>query len=253
VPIALIPLNPPLPIPLDTPGDRRTIWLRPTITFFLSVLIVGSCYLFSGNALNLIFGSVLLAVFIVIPPSASAGQMPGALLIGLSAVLGIALGWLAPVFAGVISARQWYQCGLVMGTLLVPISAVAYLVAILTRSRPAGIAIVTVTTLAWLSFPIWLAVPLTGSQLNWSTRLHPLFAINHVLNSLGIWTEQQRAYSLTTFGQDVQYQMPRSIWPVVLFQCGITIGAWLICFACSRIAPRSINQIDTDASIVNTR
>jgi hypothetical protein len=42
-----------------------------------------------------------------------------------------------------------------------------------------------------------------------------MMSINGILKDLGDWTEQPIAYYLTTLGQDVQYRMPTSAWPMI--------------------------------------
>jgi hypothetical protein len=86
--------------------------------------------------------------------------------------------------------------------------------------RPtASAAVVTIFSLLWLTWPIWLSGHFKGyaeetltSQLVWA---HPLFAMNAVL--FDQWDRYQIMYStLSSLNQDVPYNIPGSIWPAVL-------------------------------------
>jgi hypothetical protein len=85
---------------------------------------------------------------------------------------------------------------------------------------------VSIAGLCWITWPVWLSVPLEGKKLVWSVAIQPLFAVNAAVQSLGLWVEQPLAYQLTSFGQDVQFRMPRSVWPAVLFHGGVAIVTW---------------------------
>jgi hypothetical protein len=82
--------------------------------------------------------------------------------------------------------------------------------------------------LAWVSWPVWLSDPLSGKTLVWSVALQPLFAVNSAVPDLGNWVDQPMAYQLTSFGQDVLYQMPKSVWPAVLFHGMIGLVTWTV-------------------------
>jgi hypothetical protein len=160
-------------------------------------------------------------VVLLVPPAAAiAGRGPGGGLMGTMIGLGIGGVWLLPVFRDVMSCGQWALCVGIVLSLAVLVEAVVRLILVVASPLTAS-ATVTLLGLAWLTWPIWLATWLAGASLRWSVALHPLFAINHVVANLGIWTEQQVAYNLTTLGQDVSYQLPRSAWPVIGFQLGL--------------------------------
>jgi hypothetical protein len=121
----------------------------------------------------------------------------------------------ASIWNGSITSWQWTQCELVLGTFLL---GIAFFVRLLIRvgcDQIVASAIVTLLVLAWLTAPVWLSVPLQGCQLHYSVAVHPLFVLNGIVPQLGIWTEQQVAYGLTSMGQDVQYALPGSPWLAV--------------------------------------
>ena len=211
------------------------------------------CYFIAGNSLDLFIGSAILCVLITPPLSAFAGRLPGAVLISFGIAVGCGSAWLIPVFSHAITIQQWITCVGVNLTLLLEIAMVVRLLILLRIPPTASSALVLLLAIGWLTWPIWLSNWLSGSQLRLSIALHPLFVMNHMVDHLGIWTEQQRAYSLTSLGQDVQYQLPTSALPVIGFQLGIALLALIGCWLCKRIAPRSMNQIETDASAIKTR
>lgn len=235
------------------PGEPMRSVAMPTLALVLSGILGICCYLLAGNTLDLFIGGVFFAALLTPPLSAFAGRLPGGIGISIAISIGIGCSWLMPVFSDVIGFGQFAMCLLVLLTFAVMLMATVELLIQLGCSPIASSAIVVVASLAWLAWPIWLSTSLSGSQLHLSVLLHPLFVINHIVDNLGIWTEQQRAYGLTNLGQDVQYQMPTSALPGIAVQCGIAGLASIICLACSRIAPRSMNQIDTDANAAKAR
>jgi hypothetical protein len=239
--------------PPHLPGSRlKTIPLL--ILSFLAGLLAGfTCYLLSGNSLQLFVGGLLLLPILVPPCSARVGRLPVTCLSAILVSLGISTVWCLSVFEHFISFGQWAVCLLILSTFVLELTVGSLLLQRLKFSSVAASALITVAGLAWLSWPIWLSGSLAGEHLEWSVRLDPLFALNHVVANLGVWTEQPVAYQLTTLGQDVQYQLPTSAWPVIGSQLGVGIGCWGLMFCISRIANRSINQIDTEASAIISR
>ncbi len=99
-------------------------------------------------------------------------------------------------------------------------------------------AIVTIAAWLWLGFPIWLG-PTMGTRgwdaPTWLTAIHPLFAMNHAVIELGIWTQQPVAYQLTPFGQDVSYALPRSLWPFLVTHLLLAFATLAFASACRRL------------------
>jgi len=198
----------------------------PIILGFVLGLLVGMlCYSITGNSLDLFIGGVFFTALLVPPCSAIAGRSPGAWGCVVAIALGIGCSWLMPVHAEMVTVRQWLICIFVLATFAAMLMAVVDLLTQFSLLPLIASGIVTIIGLLWLSWPVWLCSSLTGSQLYWSVMFHPLLAINHVVaNNLGVWTEQQVAYSLTNLGQDVQYQLPSSAWPVIGLQAGVAIS-----------------------------
>lgn len=159
-----------------------------------------------------LIGSLFCASILMPPITAMLGRtIPTAI---LTAILALLAGFcsISMAFNRSISIWQWCQCELVLLAFLL---AIGFLVLLLMRLGCGGVAaaaIVTLLVVAWISAPVWLSAPLEGYRLHYSVALHPLFVINGIVPQLGIWTEQQVAYSLTSIGQDVQYDLPASPW-----------------------------------------
>jgi hypothetical protein len=193
-------------------------------SFAAIAAMVGICYCVTGISLDLFIGS-LFAVAIVAPPLAAiAGRLPGMFGIAVGAVLGVACWWWLPVSSGSISVDQCLGCETVLVGFVVAQLAIVQLL------MRCGIPAVLVSgmampaALAWLAWPIWLSGAMSGSLLQVAVCLHPIFVINGIVPSLGIWSEQQVAYSLTSIGQDAAYQLPRSMWPILIFELGLVAG-----------------------------
>ena len=242
-----------LPTNQTLTGDRRTMAFAVSVSGAWALVIGLSCYSIAGKSLDLLLGCVLLATLITPSLSAFAGQSPGGLGVVLSITIVIAAVWFILVKAEVISIQQWLMCGVVLLSWLLVLACVTEALTSIGINSVIAPALVLLLSLGWLTWPVWLSPSLAGNQLRWSILFQPLFAINHIVDNLGIWTEQQEAYKLTTLGQDVQYQMPSSAFPVIVLQFGIAGTAGATSFVCSRMAPRSTNQIDSDASKISDR
>jgi hypothetical protein len=97
---------------------------------------------------------------------------------------------------------------------------------------------ISILGLCWITWPVWLSVPLEGQRLVKSVAVQPLFAANSAVQGLGLWVEQPLAYPLTSFGQDVQFRMPRSVWPAILLHGGVAIVTWGVAIALDLRRPR---------------
>jgi hypothetical protein len=207
-------------------------WVLPLLATLLGAAGALVCARAAGApSLDLLLGSAIIAA-ILTPPLCIAWRWSF-----LAVAAGTSVVWL-------IHPIAWLACTL---TLLAFLTAAAAAMCLLVRIRIhplAASAIVTMLALAWLIWPVWASHWLPGRDVKWLIDLHPLFAINGAAKDLGIWTEQHVAYRLTALGQDVPYQLPTSVAPCVLFHGLLALGL----FCCTRIALRSTNQIDADAT-----
>ncbi len=235
-----------------TPGDRRgMLWCiaLPLVAGGAAGIV---CYLIAGNSLDLFLGGLCFTSILVCPMAAIAGRLPGTLFVSLALTLGMACSWFLPVHERLIAPGQWIMCLLVLWTFLFALSSLVLVMMRLGLSAIASVTWVQALAIAWLSWPIWLSGILPGVPLRWCVAVHPLFAINATLTDLGIWTEQQVAYGLTTMGQDVPYQLPASGWVAIAFQGGVAMLMSVLSVSrISRMAPRSTNQIETEASSIS--
>jgi len=175
--------------------------------FWVSILISGlmgiACFVVAGMSLDLFLGSLVFAA--ILAPA-----------LGMPVIVGFVSVWIWPVFRGEISLMTWFQCAVVLASVLAAIVC-AFRLLQQWRIHPlAASAIVLFVSLAWISWPIWLV----GSG---PIAIHPVFAMNAACKDLGIWTEQRVAYRLISLGQDTAYRLPRSVLPAVLFHTSLAV------------------------------
>ncbi|CAN5572386.1 hypothetical protein BH09PLA1_BH09PLA1_02830 [soil metagenome] len=170
----------------------------------LSIAGATASYLAAGATLGLFIGGLGFAGLIAPPFALALSQRLDRLLLAIAVAIGNVVVW---IFA--FPAVDSLLGALVYLAFTLAIIAVAH------ASRSAAIA--TVIALGWLSLPIWLRTAFAASLVG----VHPMFAINGVNKSLGIWTQQPIMYRLTTLGQDVPYALPASIWPCVILHGAI--------------------------------
>ena len=193
----------------------RTVLRIAALPFVLAAVAAGLCYAAAGATLGFYFGSIALVSLIL--PAMAAGQDDRArtLIAGAAVVDGVGIVWLAAALGGATSLGQWLACYVALA---------AYALALCGLARGlnrmfgwiAAAAGVVVAAIAWLTWPVWMSAEWSASAAGWLTPAQPLFAVNHVLLDLGVWTQQRLMYQYTALGQDVPYALPRSIWPCVL-------------------------------------
>jgi len=139
------------------------------------------------------------------------------ILIGITSA--IAIVWLSCVFNDTITLREWSRGTLV---LLIYTLAIGSLGAAFERFRIPP-AVVVILSLAWLSWPIWLAPALRGREsaeriVGVLVVANPTFAIQSALSSSFSvpWAQARIAYHLTNIGDDIPYQLPSVFWCVLL-------------------------------------
>src|SRR5262249_47041720 len=133
------------------------------------------------------------------------------LLVAAAVIDGVAVIWLAPVVSSgsPITIVQWLMCYALLLTWGIMLFGTTQFLSKLSIDPVPAAAVVVALAIVWLTCPIWL--PAGAEKI---VTFHPLFAINGVLKHLGMWTERPIAYRyLFALGQDVPYELPRSIWP----------------------------------------
>jgi hypothetical protein len=206
---ALLPDNPRTLLPdIRMAGFSFLLSLSFSLYFALAI----------GRNLGLFFGGLVLASILSPMLIVSEHGLPhrASLLAGI--ITPISLIWLSCTFNQTITLGEWSRATLV---LLFYSLAIAALAALLAKVRIPP-AVVVILSLAWLSWPIWLAPALHGQSSAPTVAAlvvgNPTFAIQGAMSqSFPVpWPQHRIAYRLTNIGDDIPYQMPTSILPAVL-------------------------------------
>lgn len=177
------------------------------VAFSLSLAGAIASYVAAGATLGLFIGSVAFAALIAPPLTLAVSRGSERAIVAIACAVGCVPVWL--VYFPVVDSSR---CGVILVAFALALIAVTC--AFRSLRVPASIApaITTIVALAWLSFPIWFRADRAPSLVAY----HPIFAMNGVMKTLGIWTQQPVLYRLTTLGQDVPYELPTSIWACVV-------------------------------------
>jgi len=208
------------------------------------------CYCSSGIGLDFFIAPLFLTAFTCPTAAAIAGRLPGAGVIAIGLAMGSGLVWGIALHSNAIGWGQWAEALFLLFTFAGAIGSIVWLMIILKVAKIVAAAIGVAVSLAWLTCPIWLSIGLAGGSVGQMIQLHPLFVMNHIVYSpaIGLWPEQAGAYGLTSLGQDVQYELPGTMLPILVFHGAMMLLAGSIGWFCCRMASRSINQIETDAN-----
>ena len=205
----------------------------------LSAAAAGACWAASGASLGLLFGGIVFAALLVPPLGLIEERMPGRLFIAAAVNDGIGLVWLIAWMAGSITFVQWMLCYVVLIAWCSALRGLTQLIGsvkvhhssfIIHHSpRVPAAAIVVTLALLWITWPIWLSPHFSSlgrPTVGWLVSTHPLLAINGAVPNLGIWTERPIAYwHLTSLGQDIAYELPRSVLPCAILHLSIGVAA----------------------------
>ena len=195
------------------------IALPPLVLGFAAA---GLSYLAAGHSLGFYFGGAAMIALLVPPLCVMHDRPLDALIAAGSAIDGIAIAWLVAALATPVTLGQWFAAYLV----IFAFGAALFSSALLLR-RAIGptlaAALTTIVALLWLAWPICLSPRISGGAVAWLAPAHPLLALNHVFNEMGVWTEQRLMYQFTALGQDVPYKLPASVGPCVLVHAAIAL------------------------------
>jgi len=145
-------------------------------------------------------------------------------------VVAVAAVWFWTVIGGALSFGEWFRASLVLASYGAALLGLAALLARVRVPAAGAAAITVVLGLAWLSWPVWMAPWLQGPSreqtVAWLVAGHPLFAINGSLSRVFPvpWAQYALAYRLTNIGDDIIYEMPRSI----LCSVGVHLGLAIV-------------------------
>jgi hypothetical protein len=202
--------------PVTRPGRS---WYASGTSFVLSLIFSIWFAIVIGRNLGIFFGGLIL-VSILAPLIVVAEQaLSRRVWMVAGIVAAIAIVWLSCVSNDTITLWEWSGATLV---LLVYAFAIAAMATVLMRTHIPP-AVVVVVALAWLSWPIWLAPALRGRDSSeriagYLVSANPTFAIQGALSqSFNVpWAQHRIAYRLTNIGDDIPYQMPKSILPCAI-------------------------------------
>jgi hypothetical protein len=157
-------------------------------------------------------------------------------------IVAISLIWLSCIFNDAITPSEWLRATLVLLIYTLALSSLS----ILLSKFHIPPALIVILSLAWLSWPIWLAPALHGeSSAPTVARLvagNPTFAIQAALSSSFPvpWAQHRIAYRLTNIGDDIPYSMPTSILRCIIYH-GIIAAIALLA---ARLAARPARPPD---------
>jgi hypothetical protein len=225
------------------------------LSFFLSLVFSLWFACVIGRNLGLFFAGLVLASILgpllVVSEATLLGRV--SLLIGI--VAAIAIVWLSCIFNDVITLWEWSRATLV---LLIYTFAIAGVAALLQRIRIPPAAVV-ILSLAWLSWPIWLA-PALGRRESAERTVGVLVAANPTFAMQGAlfqsfpvpWAQYRIAYQLTNIGDDIPYEMPASVFWCVLLHGSMALIAMLAAHWHWRASPARPEHPPADQSPKST-
>lgn len=204
-----------------------TVW----VGFVLGGIAMGLCLAVVGMTLGFFFGGIVVVALLVPTLCLAERSLVHRLFIAGAVTDGVALLWLAGLL-GSISIKQWCLGYALLICWAFALAGISHLLDRVIRNSLLASAIVVISALLWLSWPIWLShldLPLLIST-------HPLFALNGVITNFGVWTERPIAYQyLMRLNQDIPYDLPRSIAPAA----GIHLLVGGIALLLGRVVGRS--------------
>ena len=226
------------------PAAKLVRWLAAS---GLSFLVAAGLLAAGGGTIVGVLGIVAVGAIIVPATIGVAGRTPAAVTAVAGCCCGVAA---ASRFETAMSVGDVFACVGVVGSIVIAEIGLARLARQLGCSETVATGLVVAGTFAWLTWPLWLrtAPPVM-------MEVHPLLALNGTLPTLGIWTELPVAYQVMVLGQDVSYGLPVTVWPTIGIHLVVgVVGATLAGrLSGDRIASRSTNQIDNEASAASIR
>ena len=196
----------------------------------LGIASMGVCWIVIGSGIGLFFGGIIFAALLVPPLVLGEEKLTRRILVAIGVNVGIAIVWLGSVGFSSQTVSQFILCYVALFAWCLALAGLSILLrSLLRRAIPAS-CVAIVIGIMWLSWPIWLAQYLPEHQglVEYLVPPHPLFLVNSVLKDQGIWSERPIAYRyLFTLGQDVPYELPRSVVPMIALH-GLIGGIGLV-------------------------
>jgi hypothetical protein len=193
--------------------DVRNTIVISLIAFALGCGLSAICLALCGPSLALIFSGFFILTPILPAIVLAQSRRIDRLIVSVITILGPALIW-----TRALNSSQCWACLAMLIAYAILLGGLAVLLLRIRFGTLFANAIVTITGLAWLSWPLWLVPNLPEARVdptvNILVRFHPLFAVNGILANFGDWAHWPIAYrDLTTLGQDIPFSLPTSIVP----------------------------------------
>jgi hypothetical protein len=189
-------------------------------------------FLATGATTGLFFAGVVIATLLTPPLVLSESTLPKQLLCAAAVVIGIATIEMFAVADPSVTFMNWLRAALILTSYALALCGLALFFSRLGFRVSVAAAIVIALSLAWLAWPIWLSPWMAGRErlVGILSTPHPLLALDSVFRATGPpWSERYYMYNLlTVLNQDVAYELPRSIFPALLFHGAIGATALLL-------------------------
>jgi hypothetical protein len=182
--------------------------------FLIGLFPASAIYLGAGPNLDLYLGGLTIAMVLAPPLALAHRKRLEQLIAAASIVDGVGVVWLIAMFRSDVTFAQWIAAYVLLAACVVAATGIA-----VALERFMGVvfasACTIVVALAWLTWPIWLSAWIDSAgvvcAMDRLIPIHPLLALNGLLQHLGIWGEWPIMYQLTSLGQDVPYSFPSSV------------------------------------------
>jgi hypothetical protein len=183
----------------------------------------------STPTLGLFIGGLVVATVVTPGMVVAERKWLGRVVAWAGVVDAIILVWLGAVVSGVISVGDWGEAVVVLVAYAGAVAGVGLGLAWVRVPAVFAAAITVVVGLGWLSWPVWMAPWLTGENreavVAWLVWGHPVFAMDRaMIEAFGVpWAQMPIAYRLTNIGDDIGYEVPRSVWACVVVHAAIAV------------------------------
>jgi hypothetical protein len=208
-----------------TVEPARTRSFRDFLALAIGPFLIGLCisiavYVATGTSLGFYLGGIALLTLVLPALSTQRTSLVDSFIRAGAVFDGVAVGWIIGL-ASSTTVLQWLAAYAILAAYGLALWGITVALERAKFVATFAAAISTTAGLLWLTWPIWLATTLHSnagpSLVRWVIPIHPLMAINKVMIDQGIWLQNRLIYPHVTLGQDVAYELPRSILPCVAF------------------------------------
>ena len=204
-------------------------WSAAIVGAALAAVLAGAFALVARGTLGAVIGA--LAVVSMVAPQMVAGEerVLRRVVVAISVLVGVALGLIVAAARGSWGLWGWLQVTIVVASYGLALAAVCDGLERIRVNASIAAGVTTVLSVLWLSWPFWMAPWMEGGKseelASRMALVHPVFAANgSMIEVFPPWAEQRIAYRQTNLGDDILYEMPRTIsWCV-----GMNLGVVLL-------------------------